>query len=313
MLTIYSASAGTGKTHTLTGEYMSLLFKGKEQHRHILAVTFTNKATAEMKGRIIDELFRLADNSSSDYLDLLSENGKKSETEIRNQAKKILITILHDYSAFNISTIDHFFQHTIRAFTREIGLQRNYQIEMNEEQMMEEAVESMLSELEKSENTALMDWLLRFMEDKIEEGGSWDIRRDIIKLGGQLFKETFKSYSSDIKDELEQKQFLLDYRDDLYKIIQSAQNVAKGLGEMGITLMNQHGFDPFDFIRKSKSPFFYFERLANGEMEDPKTIFRRLVDNVEGYTTKTASQRQKQAAEDIYSNGMNELDRKSVV
>ena len=142
MLTIYSASAGTGQTHTLTGEYLSLLFKGKEQHRHILAVTFTNKATAEMKGRIVEELFNLADNNQSDYLSLLSENGKKSETEIRDQAKKILVTILHDYSAFNVSTIDHFFQRTIRAFTREIGLQGNYRIEMNEDQMMEDAVES---------------------------------------------------------------------------------------------------------------------------------------------------------------------------
>ncbi len=150
MLTLYSASAGTGKTHTLTGEYLSLLFKGKERHRHILAVTFTNKATAEMKGRIIDELSRLAGHQSSGYLSLLSDNGKKSESEIRSQAKNILITILHDYSAFNISTIDHFFQRTIRAFTREIGLQGNYRIELDEGQMMEEAVESMLSGLEKN-------------------------------------------------------------------------------------------------------------------------------------------------------------------
>ena len=309
MLTIYSASAGTGKTHTLTGEYMSLLFKGKEQHRHILAVTFTNKATAEMKSRIVEELFNLADNKSSDYLDLLSENGKKSETEIRNQARKILVTILHDYSAFNISTIDRFFQHTIRAFTREIGLQGNYQIEMNEGQMMEEAVENMLSELEKSENSALMDWLLRFTEDKIEEGGGWDIRRDIIKLGAQLFKESYKSHSADIQEEIEQKQFLSNYRNDLYKIIQSAQSTAKALGEKGVSLMKQHGLEASDFKGGSRSPFFYFERLANGEMKEPTATFYGLADYVEGYMTKTATPEQKQAAERIYANGMNELIR----
>ena len=309
MLKIYSASAGTGKTHTLTGEYMSLLFKGKEQHRHILAVTFTNKATAEMKSRIIEELFRLADDSSSDYMALLSENGKKSETEIRDQARKILITILHDYSAFNISTIDHFFQRTIRAFTREIGLQGNYRIEMNEEQMMEEAVENMLSELEKNENTALMEWLLRFTEDKIEEGGGWDIRRDIIKLGGQLFKESYKSHSEKIQNDLEQKQFLSDYRDELYGIIQSARNTVKELGEKGLSLMKQHGLTPSDFTGGSRSPFFYFERFANVEMKEPTATFCGLVDNVDAYMAKKASPELKQAAERIFSNGMNELIR----
>ena len=309
MLTIYSASAGTGKTHTLTGEYLSLLFKGKEQHRHILAVTFTNKATAEMKSRIIEELFGLADNSPSDYMALLSENGKKSETEIRNQARKILITILHDYSAFNISTIDHFFQRTIRAFTREIGLQGNYRIEMNEEQMMEEAVESMLSELEKSENAALMEWLLRFTEDKIEEGGGWDIRRDIIKLGGQLFKETYKSHSDKIQNDLNQKQFLSDYRNDLHKIVQSTQNTAKELGKKGVSLMKQHGLSPSDFKGGSRSPFFLFERLANGEMKEPSATFYGLADYVEGYMTKTATPELKQAAERIFADGMNELIR----
>ena len=309
MLTIYSASAGTGKTHTLTGEYLSLLFKGRERHRHILAVTFTNKATAEMKSRIVDELFRLADNQKSDYLELLSDNGRKSETDVRNQAKKILVTILHDYSAFNISTIDHFFQHTIRAFTREIGLQGNYQIEMNEEQMMEDAVESLLSDLEKSDNKALMDWLLRFMEDKIEEGGSWDIRRDIIKLGGQLFKESYKSHSDKIQSNLEHKQFLSDYRNELHKIVQSTQNTAKELGEKGLLLMKQHGMQPADFKGGSRSAFFYFEKLATGNMKEPTATFCGLVDNVDNYLAKTAAAEQKQAVERIYANGMNELIR----
>ncbi|MDR0573927.1 MAG: UvrD-helicase domain-containing protein [Tannerella sp.] len=309
MLTIYSASAGTGKTHTLTGEYMSLLFRGKEQHRHILAVTFTNKATAEMKSRIVEELFRLADNHPSDYLALLSENGKKSETEIRKQARQILTTILHDYSAFNISTIDHFFQHAIRAFTREIGLQGNYQIEMNEDQMMEDAVESMLSELEKSENRDLMEWLLRFTEDKIEEGGGWDIRRDIIKLGGQLFKETYKSYSDQIQKDIKQKQFLFNYRNELYKIIQSTQKTAKELGEKGLLLMKRHGMHPSGFKGGSNSAFFYFEKLAAGNMKEPSATFRGLVDNAERYLAKTASSEQQQAAERIYTNGMNELIR----
>ncbi|MDR2680009.1 MAG: UvrD-helicase domain-containing protein [Tannerella sp.] len=307
MLTIYSASAGTGKTHTLTGEYLSLLFKGREQHRRILAVTFTNKATAEMKNRIVDELSRLADNRPSDYIALLSDNGAKDETVIRNHAKKILINILHDYSAFNISTIDHFFQHTIRAFTREIGLQGNYQVEMDENLMMEEAVENMLSDLEKNENAALMDWLLRFIEDKIEEGGGWDIRGDIRKLGGQLFKETYKSCCHKIREELKQKEFLSDYQSEMFKIIQSTRTAAKELGAKGVSLIRQHGMQPSGFKGGSRSPFLYFEQLAAGIMKEPTATFRGLVDNPDAYLAKTADPRQKQAAGQIYANGMNDL------
>ncbi|MDR1224205.1 MAG: UvrD-helicase domain-containing protein [Tannerella sp.] len=312
MLTLYSASAGTGKTHTLTGEYLSLLFRGRERHRQILAVTFTNKATAEMKERIIDELFRLAGHQPSDYLPLLSGNGAQSEAEIRRRAGELLIAILHDYSAFNISTIDHFFQRTIRTFTREIGLQGNYKIELDENQMMEEAVENMLSGLEKKENAALMDWLLRFTEDKIEEGGSWDIRRDIIRLGGQLFKETYKSRSDEAREELKRKDFLTDYRKDLYRIIQSTQKAARELGEEGLSLMKRHGMKPSDFKNGSRSPFLYFEKLAAGEMKEPSATFRSLVDNPEGYLSKTASAGQQQAAGRIYAGGMNELTARTV-
>ena len=309
MLTIYSASAGTGKTHTLTGEYLTLLFKGKERHRHILAVTFTNKATAEMKSRIVEELFRLGDHQPSDYLTLLTLNGKINEASIREQARTILSTILHDYSAFHISTIDHFFQQTLRAFTREIGLNGNYRIELDPELMVEKAVENMLAELEKSENAALMDWLLQFMEDKIEEGGGWNIRYDILKLSEQLFKETYKSCSSRIQQDINRKELLTNYRSTLFQIIQTARRKAKSLGEQGVLLMFQHGLQPDVFIQASRSPFHFFGRLAEGQMDAPSITFRGLVDNVEGYLVTNASPQLQRAAERIYADGMNELIR----
>ena len=131
MLTIYRASAGAGKTHKLTGEYLMLLFSQPGAYRRILAVTFTNKATDEMKTRIVQELYHLASGRASDYIQLLSSAYSLTERQVREQARKILVAILHDYSAFNISTIDRFFQQTMRAFTREIGLQGGYGIEMD--------------------------------------------------------------------------------------------------------------------------------------------------------------------------------------
>jgi len=307
MLTIYSASAGTGKTHTLTGEYLSLLFKGKERHRRILAVTFTNKATAEMKSRIIEELFRLANNQPSDFLKMLSGKEGKNEQEIRAQAKQILQSILHDYSAFRISTIDRFFQQTLRAFTREIGLQGNYQIELDEDLMLEKAVDHLLATLEKKDNESLINWLLRFMEDQIEENGKWDIRKNIIALGRQLFKETYKTHNTQIQEEIKHKQVLTDYLNTLRQIIRATRKKAKELGEQGVLLMKHYGMKPSDFIRGHQSPFFTFEWLSAGEMKDLKETFRVLADNQDAYLAKTASTSLKQTVEQLYTHGMNAL------
>jgi ATP-dependent helicase/nuclease subunit A len=103
-LTIFSASAGSGKTYKLTGIYLTSLFKSRYYYRKILAVTFTHKATAEMKSRILDNLHKLAVGEESEYLnDLIIETGRKEEW-LRNEAKEILNAILHDFSRFNVST-----------------------------------------------------------------------------------------------------------------------------------------------------------------------------------------------------------------
>jgi ATP-dependent exoDNAse (exonuclease V) beta subunit len=101
MLTVYRASAGAGKTHKLTGEYLKLLFASPGAYRRILAVTFTNKATDEMKGRIVQELYTLSSGQKSDYVPVLSSRFGLDEAQVRAQARKVLIAILHYYSAFN--------------------------------------------------------------------------------------------------------------------------------------------------------------------------------------------------------------------
>ncbi|MDR2473961.1 MAG: UvrD-helicase domain-containing protein [Tannerella sp.] len=312
MLTIYNASAGTGKTHTLTGEYLALLFKEREQHRHILAVTFTNKATAEMKNRIISELYRLSAGKSSDYIAMLSDGGRLSEDDICRKANSILINILHDYTSFNISTIDHFFQHTVRAFTRETGLQSNYQIEMDEDAMLEDCVEEMLSSLEKPENAELLTWLINFTEEKINDGKTRDIKLDIIKLGKQLFKESFKAHGEKVKEETKQKQFLKEYRAELYKIIGSTQKQARELGEEGLAILQKHGLKPTDMAYKTSSPFRFFEKLAAANIEPPSNRFFALEDNASKYFTKEDAKDKQHIADNMYHNGMNVLIKKVI-
>ncbi len=112
MLNIYRASAGSGKTHRLTGDYIQLLFANEsdKSYRRILAVTFTNKATDEMKTRIVKELYTLSTGGKSDYRKELTEKYALSEEQVNKRAHKLLVRILHDFSSFSISTIDRFFQ-----------------------------------------------------------------------------------------------------------------------------------------------------------------------------------------------------------
>lgn len=310
MLTIYRASAGAGKTHKLTGEYLTLLFAHPTAYRRILAVTFTNKATDEMKGRIVQELYRLAAGRPSDYVASLSAAYAIDEDGVRARARSVLIAILHDYSTFNISTIDRFFQQTMRAFTREIGLQGGYGIEMDQELVLGEAVDRLLAELDRPENKDLLGWLLRFAEDKIEEGGGWNLRRDILSLGRELFKESYKAFSDAVDADIANKQALSDYKDCLFALIRSVEAEVRRLGEEGLALIQQFGLKPEDFKGGSRSPLLYLARWAAGEMKEPTSSFIALVDNPDGYVTKSMDAARRQIIGCVYEEGLNDLVRR---
>lgn len=304
MLTIYRASAGTGKTHTLTGKYLQLLFSGQDMHARILSVTFTNKATEEMKNRIIKELHKLASEKPSDYLDFLKEKYQKKEEYIRRQARKILLRILHDYAAFNISTIDHFFQQTMRAFIREIGLQGNYRVEMDVDLVLSESIDNLLADLDKEGNKDLLEWLLRFSEDKVEKGENWDLRREIKQLSYELFKEQFKASGGQIGKDIEDKEALTDYKNTLFAIIRSTEAEAKQIGKEALSVLAQYNLHPSDFKGGSRSPLFFFERLAKGIMKEPTDSFRKLAGDVEACYTKKTPADKIQAIEEAFTGGL---------
>ncbi|MDR1980955.1 MAG: UvrD-helicase domain-containing protein [Tannerellaceae bacterium] len=312
MLTVYRASAGSGKTHRLTGEYLKWLFSQQGAYKRILAVTFTNKATDEMKGRIIKELYRLASGHRSDYMEELASLYSFSEKQVRAGARKILITILHDYSAFNISTIDRFFQQTMRAFTREIGLQGGYGIEMDQELVLAEVIDRLMDDLEKPENKELLGWLLRFAEEKIENGGEWNLRREMKALSREVFKESYKTFSDRETEDIRDKQLLERYKDTLYAVIRSVESEAKRLGEEGTSLMRQYGLQPSDFKGVSRSPLYFFEKLRSGEMKEPSATFTGLVDTVENWYTRTTPPAIVQIIGCAFEEGLNECVRRVV-
>lgn len=171
---IVRASAGSGKTYTLAHAYIRLLMESKDRYayRHILAVTFTNKATAEMKSRILRDLN-----------DMSAENPR---------AREILIDILHDYSAFSISTIDKFFQRALKVFSREIGQFSSYQLELDRNSLIIEAMDRILDSLTE-EKTDLVNWIKDSVRDKIGRGEKFSFDKSLYEIANQLKSVEFRN------------------------------------------------------------------------------------------------------------------------
>lgn len=306
-LIIYRASAGSGKTHRLTAEYLRLLFTHPFAYRHILAVTFTNKATDEMKVRIITELHKLASGKDSDHLTGLMNEKGESEAKIREKALKTLVYILHDYSAFSVSTIDRFFQQTMRAFTREIGISGGYSVELDQNRVLREAIDSLLSDLNASKGKQLLEWLIRFSEEKIENGDTWNIKKDIQNLSEEIFKESYKVFSDEIQKDIADKTILSDYKNMLLSIIRSFEKQSKDVAQKALNIIERYGLSIEDFKGKSRSPFSAFIKLAQGEINSPNSSFINLAGNIDNWiNSKNTSENISHKIEEAYANGLNE-------
>ena len=141
---ILKASAGSGKTYRLAYEYIRSVIDSPQLYRHILAVTFTNKATEEMKQRIVGELNALANGSPSGYMgDLERDLGLDGQT-IRRRAVDARTKILHDYSRFTVLTIDKFFQRIIRSFIKELGIDLNFNLELQTDSILDSATDRLI-------------------------------------------------------------------------------------------------------------------------------------------------------------------------
>lgn len=303
-LLLIRAAAGSGKTHRLTGEYLRLLFSAENRYRNILAVTFTNKATDEMKTRIIDELFKLSGEEQSDYLKSLMSRFNLSEVAVRQRAKEILEHILHDYSSFSISTIDKFFQQTMRAFTREMGLNGGYKIELDTGAVLTQIVDLMISELDLPENKELTGWILDFMKSQIKEGKTWNVRESIVKLSRQLFNEQYKLLPKENRNSIDNKEKLKTYRQMLIQIVGSWEREVKQTAGRALELMKRFDLEVADFKHGRNSGFLTFEKLARGNFDEPSNRFFTRVDNLEDWSNKTSAKRYE--IEQAYQSGLND-------
>ena len=229
MLTIHKASAGSGKTYTLTYSYIKLLLGEKvndkyrlsdesNRHRSILAITFTNKATEEMKQRIVSQLGKLATNAECDYRSQLCKDLNCSEEQLRVHAEKALGSLLADFGMFNVSTIDAFFQTVLRTFAREANLAGNYEVELDETNNIMVGINEMLSSINRVSDSdssrsvrtrMLMAWLEQYIRYQAEQGKSYNIFVRKSHFSGELVKfiknslnETYKLNSEVIDNYL---------------------------------------------------------------------------------------------------------------
>lgn len=201
-LTVYSASAGSGKTFTLAAHYIAIVLGNPEDYRHTLAVTFTNKATVEMKERILKYLYDLSrgvaatdPNFVAKVKDLLTESGRQlTDEQIQNNAKTVLTAIVHHYGLMHIETIDSFFQKVLRGLAHEMGLSNNLRVELNDEAIEKEAVDHLLDGANDDAYNILSTWI----HERINEGKSWDYRKDLENFGEEIFKTDYKQIADQI-------------------------------------------------------------------------------------------------------------------
>ncbi len=276
MLDIIKASAGSGKTYKLTEEYLNILLGSRSfsptAFKHVLAVTFTNKATDEMKQRILEKLYAL---SISLPATIKSRN-----------AKDLLIELLNDYSAFNVSTIDKFFQNTLRSFARELGQYPSYNVELDHDAVLQQAIDLMMDSL--SYDDKLLEWVIMLYIENIREGGNWNASSKLKKLASELFSEEYKK-KSDGGKELKDRDTIEKYREILNKIICDFETPLRDLAKEGLSIISNAGVNLTDFSGGSRSVIKkVLTSLSNGDYSPPSNSFSDFVDNLDKWAPKTS-------------------------
>ncbi|SHG85649.1 UvrD-helicase domain-containing protein [Winogradskyella jejuensis] len=250
---IYSASAGSGKTYTLAKSYIKLLISSKnnEHFKSILAITFTNKAVGEMKTRIIEMLKAFSahdysNNTNSMFQDICNELSISKE-ELHSKSKIVLHKIIHNYGAFDISTIDGFTHRVIRTFAFDLKLPVNFEVELDQDYLLTKAVDGLISKAGTDKN--LTKTLIDFALEKADDDKSWDISYDFKKISKLLLSENDIPYINQLKEKT-----LGDFRvlkTQLIKTITELESQIVEKAKTTLDLIYEAGLEFDDFNRKS--------------------------------------------------------------
>ncbi len=262
---IYDASAGSGKTFTLVKEYLKLILAAKsdDYFKHVLAITFTNKAVAEMKQRIVEKLVIFSETKSCEepepmMLKISSEIGM-SLPEIQARSQKVLKSLLHNYAAFSVETIDRFNHRLIRTFARDLKLATNFEVTLDTPQLIAEAVELLVAKAGKDKE--ITKTLLDFALEKTDDDKSWDISRDIATAAQLLFNENDSGHVYLLK-----QKSLRDFMDFKNRLILQSKKLSEdiiSIAAQTLQLIEKNGLQ-FDDFSSGYLPK-HFQNLSNGK------------------------------------------------
>ncbi|MCQ2200119.1 MAG: UvrD-helicase domain-containing protein [Paludibacteraceae bacterium] len=276
-LQIYRASAGSGKTFRLSADYIKLVLHNPESYKNILAVTFTNAATAEMKKRIVEDLSNLYKKpdckKSKDLLNVIIPelndsnnqfqlpNGGKWTTEIASRRAGIALqNILHNYTFFHIETIDSFFQTVLRNMIHELGLGAALSVELDNNAQVETAIQILYdkSKVEK----ALKNAIIRFSMSKNENGQSGFIDNELKSMGEKILKENFLS-NTDINDFANIFEEIENYKKRLESAKTNIENKISAKGKNALAILKDDDEESIKAWSNGESAWKYLVNCAN--------------------------------------------------
>ena len=292
-LTVYKASAGSGKTFTLATEYIRLIVENPTSYRNILAVTFTNKATEEMKMRILSQLYGIWKGlpESDNYLQVIVEKTGYPTELIRERAGQGLSNLLHNYNYFRVETIDTFFQSVLRNMARELDLTTNLKIGLNDVQVEELAVDQLIADL--STTDVMLQWILKYIMESISDEKTWNVISQIKRFGRTIFNNEYKEGSQALEQKMEEKGFFERYTTQLREIKKAAEERMILIGESFFDTLEGEGLSIDDLSNKNRGIAGFFLKLQKGVF-DPSienATVANCLGNPEKWCAKTHPQR----------------------
>jgi ATP-dependent helicase/nuclease subunit A len=290
---IYRSSAGSGKTRTLAKEYLKLALEHRGYYfRHILAVTFTNKSTQEMKDRILAYLDKFANGIQDELADELKAELRLDNNTFQERSQDVQREILHNYSQFSISTIDAFFQRVIRSFTRESGIMGDYRLEIEQDLVLEEVIDDLIDEL--GSNKELTEWVVEFAKDSLENERAWDVRASLRHFAEQIFREEFKVIEDDIIKETNDHNFFKELKSKLWQTKNFFLGKVSKPAAEALQIIQQKGWDITEFsYGKNSGLITFFEMYALQknirEIKEPGDRVLNYFSKPEKWPSKTAT------------------------
>ncbi len=294
MLKIYKSSAGSGKTYTLVQEYLLLALAQPKAYRQILAVTFTNKATEEMKSRILEALRNLSSgDSKADALAeyLMKESKIKSRELLEESATALLRNLLSDYTRFSVSTIEKFFQRVLRGVARELDIPIGYDVMLDTAALRELAVARTIALVDQDKELA--KYLVAYASDKLNEGRTFRLEKELIDFSENIFKEKFWEVWEALEGNLPKKENISEFVAATRKQTQQIKSHMNDLIDEAERIMDRFGVSVEDFSYKSTGPAGVFHslriKLKNNNFEKIEFGSRALaaIADPEKWVTKT--------------------------